>query len=492
MPERLDRARELLQLLKYRQCNERLRYFKPNSSQKRWIDEIKRDDAFIAINAAGNGSGKTFGIIAILGALCWPELRPNCFDGLNFKGPKRARIISTPKELEEVGSIQSTIEYLWPRGRYEGKKDHKSYNNHYYTDTGWVIDLMSYEQDVSEFAGPNLGAVVFNEPMPKPIWDESVARTRSGGLILAAMTSLRDNPWVVDGLLSKANGKDIRMVYGDIEDNCKEHGQNGTLDHKQIEKILAMYDPDEREARKTGKPLRFSGRIYKTFSRDIHVAKRDITFPENIDEVKFFMAIDPAIGKPFAAVWAFVDHEQVVHIFDEYPNTDFEGAKDSNLTLRDYATIFKQKERSCKGAEIDRIIDRHFANNRDIRGFTLKEQFADRDNGGLDFIDSYKCQDAKESEVETGIITVKEYLRYNQAKPIDHINKPRLVISPKCTNTILSFERWTRDPDTLKPSEHYKDHADCVRYLLMADPRWERQRQWRPQHQPGYGVGTAA
>src|SRR5260221_5153651 len=127
---------ELLDQMEWIQDNEPLQLFKPNEAQRRWINEIGREGCFICVNAAGNGSGKTYGIVAILGAFCWPDIAPLCFQHdtfIKFKGPKRARIISTPKELEEVGSLQTTIEALWPKGRYVGDKKGKSYSSQYKT-----------------------------------------------------------------------------------------------------------------------------------------------------------------------------------------------------------------------------------------------------------------------------------------------------------------------------------------------------------------------
>ena len=441
------------------------------------------------LNCSGNGAGKTFGIAAVLGAICFPDIAPECFRRspfIDFKGPKRARIISTPAELQDIGSLQASISHLWPSGRYDGDKGGKNFQSRFWTDTGWVIDLMSYEQDISEFAGPSLGVVVFNEPPSKPIYDESIARTRAGGKILAAMTSLRENPWVVDGLIGKANGKDIRCTFGDIEDNCKDHGINGTLEHDQIERILSQYDPDERDARKTGKPLRFSGRIYKVFSRDIHVAKEPILVPR--EGVSHYMSVDPAIGKPVFGLWAFIGVDGVLNVYDEYPEFEFEGAKDRGLTLRDYSAAFKTKEHSNGVKGITRIIDRHFGNaRRNMGGLTLKDEWLDPANGGLEFVDSYHVADAS-SELETGIEGVKSWLRWNAAADISSLNRPKLIISPTCVNTIKALERWTRDPDTLKPTEAYKDGMDCLRYIVKAEPKYDPPSDWGNYEQPYYGV----
>lgn len=424
-------------------------------------------------------------IVAIVAALCWPAMAnasfPKALKDWNY--PKRIRIASTPAELAMIGSLQTSIKELFPKGKYTASKNGRNYPSQFITDTGWTIDLFSYEQDASEMAGPTIGLLIFNEPMPSALWREGVARLRKGGLILVAMTSLHDEPWVVDDLLNKANGKDIRVIYCDAEENCIQHGVNGSLEHEQIERILAQYDPDEREARKTGKPLSLSGRIYKSFDRAVHVAPQEIILPNS--GVSIYQAVDPAIGKPCAILYGFVDGSGTLNIYKEWPEADFEGSKDSNMSVADYAELFKQIE---GGRQIEtRILDRHFGNvRRTLGGLSLKQEFGEV---GVDFMDSYHVAE-NVAEVETGILKVKEYLRYDKTKPLDAINRPRIIISPTCRNTIASFERWSRDEKTHKPKENYKDFADVVRYLVMANPELVIDRPWTESKQPHYGVGN--
>lgn len=486
-------SRELDQIcleLARRQRDERIRYFVPNGGQERFFAEIARPGAFIVLNGSGNGGGKSFSIVALCAAIMWPTLAPSAFSAPIFQKwpyPKRIRIISTPKEVEEIGAIQTAIQELWPRGRFEAMKKGKAYPSQFKSDTGFVVDVMTYEQDAAEFAGPNLGLVVFNEPPPKPIFDESIARLRKGGIAIGAMTSLNENPWIVD-LFAKADGGKVRAVFADVEENCRQHGKNGTLEHDQVEQILSQYDPDEREARKTGKPLSISGRIFKGFDRSVHVSKEQLVPPSN--DVSLYQVVDPAIGKPLAVIWAWVDLAGVVHVYDESPDYEFQGAKDANLTVSGYCEIFKAKE---KGRAIDvRIMDRHFGNvRRTLGGKTLRQEFADcpADGEGPLFIDSYG--DAGEAEVETGILKVKDFLAYDKTKEIDGLNRPRLIISPNCINTIQAMERWGRDPKTRKPKEDYKDFADVVRYLVMANPAVEVRREWSVASRPHYGVGNS-
>jgi len=445
-----------------------------------------RDGAFIVVNGSGNGGGKTYLLAAIIASVMWPELAPACMQHQlvqKWPYPRRARIVSTPKELEDIGSLQAALHELFPPGRFTERNKGKSYPSEFQSDTGWILDLMSYEQDKGEMAGPTIGLLAWNEPMPEDLWKEGIARLRKGGLCLAAMTSLLDNPWVVDGIMNRADGDKIRVVYADVEENCKQHGTNGVLEHEQIEKILGEYDPDEREARKTGKPLSLSGRIFKRFDRRTHVSKDNFGCPQS--EVTRYQAVDPAIGKPLAIIWAYVDRSGIVHVYDEYPDFEFQGAKDSNLSVSDYINIFRHKER---GFEIhNRIIDRHFANRRqELGGSTLKQEFADK---GLHFFDSYSVA-ADSPEVETGILRVKEYLRWDSSKPLTALNRPKLIISPNCRNLIAAMERWSRDGGSGKPKEEYKDHVDCLRYLLMANPEYETPRNFAEVKLPYYGAGN--
>ncbi|MBI3549442.1 MAG: hypothetical protein HY078_10415 [Elusimicrobia bacterium] len=479
-----QRLEKLARELARRKVEERLRYFTPNGGQRNFICEISKPGAWQVWNGGGNGSGKSYGSVAILAAFAYPELANKEFFGADIfqKWPhaKRARLCSTPRELDSIGSLQTAIKELFPKNRYTARKKGKPFDSEFITDTGWTIDLFSYDQDPSEMAGPSIGLILFNEPPPEDLFKEAVARTRAGGIILGAATSLSENPWIVDGIFGKADGDKIRVIYSDVEANCKQHGINGTLEHEQIETILKSYDADEREARKTGKPLSFSGRIYKQFDRSVHIAAAPIIPPEF---ATFYMVVDPAIGKPFAILYAFVDPSGVIQIFKEWPEFEFEGSKDNSFGVKDYADLIKILD---DGKAIEkRILDRYFGNQRrQVGGESLKDEFREHD---LFFDDSYSTA-GEESEVETGILAVKEALNWNRDKPLDGINRPKLLVSPTCPNTIKALERWSRDPLTGKPKEKFKDFADLIRYLVKADPIFERPRVWKQGERPFYGL----
>jgi phage terminase large subunit-like protein len=485
---------EELNIIEYelarREKYEPLRMWKPNGAQERFIKAILEEDSRIILFTSGNWTGKSMAAIGILAAIMWPEQAEYPLlnhklikDWTSYGFPKRARIVTTPKELENIGSIQVEIQRWWPKGRYHSFNKGKHFPCEFKTDSGWTVDLMSYEQSVEEFEGATIPLFVFNEPPSEDIFNACLARMKFGGKVLMPMTPLTNSAWIYDRLVSKDGKEGIRVIYGSTEENCIEHGHNGVIPHKAIQNFSDSCDPDDREARLHGKFMHMAGQIYKTFSRDVHAIKiPDIR--SFLEGKTIYQVVDPAIGKPLACIWAAIGPDGALTIYDEYPSFEFQGARDSNMTVGDYADLFKTKE---EGRKVDiRILDRHFGNvRRTLGGLTLKQEFGER---GIDFMDSYSIADIS-TEVETGILRVKDYLRYNKDKPVDGLNRPKLYIADTCINVLHSFERWRRDEKTGKPKEDYKDMADCVRYLCMASPEVDRPRSWEvtPAH---YGVNS--
>jgi hypothetical protein len=485
------RAEHLISLARRQLEDETIRFFRPNPAQQLYIDAVGKPEGFIVVFAAANGIGKTACTAALLAAIIWPELAPRSVFGSwiyqNWPYPKDFRIVSTPQQIAEGGSIQREIQKWFPKGQYTGHKNGKPYTSQFLA-KDFTINLMSFDMDVQAFEGATNGCVVFDEPPPKAIFNACAARMRKGGRLLFPGTPLMDAAWIMDDLVSKADGEYIQLVRGDIEMNCEEHAQGGMLKHSDIERMIKNYDPDELEARAKGQFMHLSGRILKGFDRVVHVAKEPIQ-PKK-DGWLHIQVNDPAIGKPLALLWAQADAGGYIEIYDESPNFPFEGAKDSNLSVSDYVLHFKAKE---EGRAIGlRILDRHFGNaRRTLGGKTLKEEF--RETGEqmgypVEYVDSYHVGDAT-SEVETGILKIKEVLRYDKTKDLDTLNRPKILISPTCTNTIMALERWGRDPKSFKPKEEWKDFADLVRMLVMAEPKYEPPSEPMGINPRYYGVG---
>lgn len=458
----LDPAEQAIQMeLEHRRNENGCRYFEPNGPQTRFVELLGVEIPFIGIFSAANGLGKTTLIVNILASIIWGP-RNKFFDfGVfhHWPYPKRFRFVTDPKLLEEIGPFHTEVKKWWPRGKYEAIKSGKSYFSQYKAN-GFLLDVMSYDQALEQFEGSTLGGILFDEPPVRAIWNASIARLRMGGMALVFMTPLTEAAWFFDEVVPKHAQS---VVYGDIEENCKQHGIRGQLEHVNIERMVDNLDPDEVEARAHGKAMYLKGLIYKSFEHNIHVAKKPIPVPSN---ATVYQVVDPAVDKPFASIWAFPDTDGTLYIVDEWPNEDFYRMHGCDLGLVDYKRLFLTKEQGWNVQK--RIIDRHFADVRSLQTKnTLRQDFAAI---GMHYEASYNAQ-AGEPEVETGIIKVRSYLHYKADKPIDSLNRPRIVISPVCKNTIKGFQRWSFDMSTGKPQDSFKDYMDCVRYLVMADPK---------------------
>lgn len=405
-----------------------------------------------------NGVGKTSGIANILGNLVHgPQNR--YFVSPTFTQwpyPKRVRYITTPKNVEEIGPFHSEIAKWWPKGRWTAIKSGHNYYSQY-TANGWVIDVMTYDQDASQFEGPSLGLIVTDEPPPKPLWSTFASRLRMGGMILVMMTPLTEAAWFFDDVVPRHQDA---IVYGRMEDACIQHGVNGHLEHENIAKMIAEMTPEEREARAEGRAMYLRGLIFKTYDENVHVLKENVRPPAN---AQIWQVVDPHSDKPFASIWAFPDARGDLYVFDEWPNEDFYKMHNCQLDIKDYKRIFAEKEAGLKIHR--RIIDRHFADTASASNKrTLRQELQ---TIGLNYLPSYKA----EEEIETGIIKLREHFSYDTSKPLSALNQPRIYLSPSLMNTRKSLSRWARDPETGKVQDSYKDFCDCMRYLVMDNPK---------------------
>lgn len=450
--------------------NNRLQYFTPTGKQEEFISEIGTNKHFIYVLSAANAVGKTALLVNILGNFIFdnPE---NDFFGLplykNFPYPKRARIVSTPKNLEEIGAIQTEIKKWWPKGKYQSRKNKKSFNSEYIAN-GWVVDLMSFDQDASEFESATCGVIIFDEPPPEKILWASIARMRMGGIIMIFMTPLDNGGEILEDLTQKEtielDGKQIGSVYvlySEIEDACIEHGIRGFLKHENILQMLSFYDPDEKDARAKGKPTHLIGRIYPDFEvKDPYVVD-DFMIPEDWGKV---CIIDPHDGIPFAITWGAIDHAGQVWIYDEFPFEDLEKLHSTNMTIPDYARIIREKEGRNK--ILQRIIDPYFANKRySNSGLTIKQELLDL---GLNF------EDGDTSGLDVGHKRVREFLKYIKTQPVRGTNHPTLHIFKSCRNHWRSLLRYKRKlnrsgevKDKIALDETYKHFCDNIRHLIM-------------------------
>ncbi len=457
-----------------RQREEPLRFVELNSAIREfaeaWIDPAKR----ILVLPAPNGVGKSVGSVVLLGWSIWPETAPEWFRTPWLRKlpsiDKSFRIVSTPEEAGEAGTLQNAIKKYWPKAKYLAVKNRKAFDSFFTCSNGWIGDVMTYEQEIGEFEGSTRGLILYNEPPPREIRKACLYRTRMGGMEAFPMTPLANSAWIKDEIVDAApTDPSIAVVTCDIEVACKDHGRNGHLPHDRIQELIRQMDPDEVEARAHGKFIHLSGVIFKSFSPKIHVSREPIPV---IPVGPKFQVIDPGgYNKPFAIIWGQIAASPMhgKQILREWPDGSagsasyFERFHSPEMKVEDYAKMFDEveKELGFRKDQVHRIFDRRFGAVKDLTtGLSLFDQFS---RHGYHFVESYGVAE-KLPEVKTGIQHVKVHVK------VDPLTKqPFLALDPRVVNTRRAFERWAIDPKTQKPRDDaFKNFMDVVRYLCSA------------------------
>ncbi len=467
-PELLaEYQKTLLQETENRKRSNPLRYFVPNGAQ----EERTQLKSLVNVFSTGNGVGKTALGCNIVGNLILgpqnkffdlPEYR-------DFMRPSQGRVVSTPTGIENT--IVPELKRWLPPNTYQTRKASKQFDSLWEFKNGSHFNIMTYEQDKSEFEGPTLQWVWFDEPPPEEIFGACVSRLRKGGYIIMTMTPLTGAVWVFDRLNDPWQSKEQSwsIIWADIEANCRQHGTRGVLEHHNIERMTAEYPPEEREARLSGKPLYLEGRIFPTFNRDVHCVPRE-TIEQKLKEPHTkYMVVDPHDRKPFAIGWCLVDETDDIYWFDEWPNEPFISCKTNNQ-IEDYVELIKSKENNAKIE--GRIIDARYGNRASVQaGKTIRDEFDEHD---MTFHNSYTDNNAS---ISAGHIKVREYLAYDKDLPLCTTNKPKMYFADDCLNLVYGMMNYTydefrrKDQGTKeKPRELHKDFPDLVRYMVMDDP----------------------
>lgn len=278
---------------------------------------------------------------------------------------------------------------------------------------------------------------------------------------MITMTPLTNAAWLYDDIILNQDGVQKKVVYAEDEDNCRQHGVRGILEHADIVRMRQEYDPDELEARTKGKFVHLIGLVYKLFHRDAHlVAPFEIPH-----EWPRYCILDPHDRKPFALGWFAVNPLGDIYFYDEWPEEEFHRMKSCDKTVKEYAGIVKIKE--SKDIIFRRIIDPNSGNARKVNsGLSIKEELAEL---GLYFVDG-------NDDIVAGHLKVKEYLKYDNLKGI----KPKVFFFNTLKNFIYGMEHYVWDDYKgkiaddkdlkQKPKDRSKDFPDLIRYGLMDDP----------------------
>ena len=344
-----------------------------NIAQQRLVAAVRDPNPTsltIVLMLKGNRAGGSFGLVSIWSAIMFGT-RHQLFRGSPFGEAwpfrRQARIVAPIASLEDKGPIQSAIRTLFPYGRFCQSKGsgHGYYSQGEAPSVRWSWTALTYDQDPQQHAGANLGLVLMSEPPPQPIFNECITRLSGAGLIVIECTRLDLAGYLDDYvdagslILDGRKVGDIRVVRADIHDACAEHSE-GHMAHSSIEATIAAWPPEEREARRTGKSLHLSGRIYPNWGEANELSALSDYHQEmwTAGKVRISSIIDPADRKPWACVWCATFPNEDVVAFAEWPPFDYGACKSSPVVdVESYRDVILETEATIAKPVDLRLID---------------------------------------------------------------------------------------------------------------------------------------
>ncbi len=421
-------------------------------------------------------------IVNVLTPIIMPKLRWNHWTGVDEPGGERGHWGWVPKFCLLDGDWQKS----W---REKDRLLRILYRNPDNIDEvvgESQIQFMSKDQHPSDFASGDLQFVLCDEPPSLPIWRENEARTmRVNGVIMLAMT-WPDDPsinvdWIHDEIYERGTpGPHKRDDYECFELHTT---QNRYLNQDSIRKQMESWDERTKRVRIYGGQVRFSNRVHEDFTDSertwcftcgedktvidgscIECGSTDTTPYCHVEDFAWdtrwpvIQVIDPHPRKPHMCTFEVItptdDWWQVAELECSGDPSDLRAASE------DLAATLGMRV-------VRRLIDPKMAGNPSgtNRDRTWGDEF---DAAGL------YCDPAISSDVGRSIVD-------QMLKPDPRTRRPRMLVHPRCVNTIYQMKRfmwedWKLGTDKgqkQKAKEKYDDYPACKRYLANDEPTYD-------------------
>lgn len=427
------------------------RFFEPiPGGQREFMTCWDKDDSKIVLCMfAGNKTGKTTaGAILLgerlLGRPLWDRGRRSV---RWTKVPCRAAVFAEDFESHNETIVPTLYSWL-PQGTI--RRIHKNsagaiveteFHN------GSIIHHKTFQQGPGPAEGKDWDIVWIDEPPPADLYG-AVFRglVATGGKMLITATLLREG-WLYDELSKPF----VASFEADIM-------SNPWLDVATRDAFLNSLSDEEREARRTGRPLSLTGAIYKTF-KDGPPFVVDSIDPKDIPtEWPIVVGVDPHERRPVCVEYCFVT-----------PNDE--------ILWFDYLLL----EGGAKA-----VIDQMLEYENEVIGRRPACMILDPNRGKAVQKDGSSWEEDFSTHGDYTVILGKDSLSIGHAKMYDYLTidqrtgRPRMMWTAKCRGPggpifqmlRYSWEDWHRrvtKSKKEKPRDIYKDFPDIHRYVAMEE-----------------------
>lgn len=421
--------------------------YKPMEKQVRFHSSGAKGRLFLG----GNRSGKTVG--GATEAVMWVTGKHKYLK--TPPPPVRGRCVSVDfvNGVEKI--VRPEIAKWMPLSELRGNSWESAYDRELrtlYLENGSFIEFMSYDQDLEKFAGTSRHFVWFDEEPPHSIFNECLLRlVDTGGHWWVTMTPINGMTWVYDTVyIASRTNPQIYVVETGIDDNI-------FLSVSEIDSIISLMPPDEKEARRFGKFMAVGGLIYKNFSQEVVLPPvvNSVYWPSIQKEWTHFNMMDHGFNNPTAWLFGAADTDGRIIIYDEI--------YEDHLVISELAKLVHLKRREFGMVPAYSVGDPSIVNSDPITGTSVHIEYA---NHGVYIVPG-------NNDVHAGINLVAQ-----------RIEQKLLFVTRNCEHTIREFAkyRWstwatvkTRDSKNVKEEPHKKDDhtMDALRYGVASRPVME-------------------
>jgi hypothetical protein len=345
------------------------------------------------------------------------------------------------------------------------------------------IQILSYDQDATDYASGTFHIVHMDEPPPYAIWRENAARVLDvAGRTLLSMTWPDDPSISVDWIYDEVYE---RGLPGPLKDREVDWIELNTLENQFLDPTAVLartrgWSEESIKVKIEGQPLRFSHRVHPLFTDVEHTwcflcrrscvpqdgycscERKSVDIQDYVHVEDFevgqnwpvVFVIDPHPRKPHMMLWVAVDPSDDYHIIQE---GEVEGDAPD-------VKVFVSEIEESMGLDVRlRLMDPNMGRSpTSRRDINWQDEF---DNAGL-------CLDlADDSDVGRARVN-------NLLEPDHHTRRPRLVFHSRCRNAATQMKRhvwddFRRSADREQkqvPKKKYDDYPTMLKYFANYEP----------------------